>query len=51
MLSFKRTELLEELIELSVGNFRVMKDVIALFVITNSIAKIANSLRRALQCS
>ncbi|MND08035.1 hypothetical protein D3C83_304040 [compost metagenome] len=51
MLGFEALELVEKTIELVVGDFRVVVDVVALFVTANRLAQVADAIGRRLHRS
>ena len=46
MLGFERVELLQQRIELGVGDFWVVEDVVALFVVADLVTKLAEAFFR-----
>lgn len=46
MLGFERVELLQQRIELGVGDFWVVEDVVALFVVADLVTKLAEAFVR-----
>ena len=46
MLGFERVELLQQRVELGVGDFGIVEDVVALFVMANLVTKLAEAFFR-----